>query len=125
MIFLISVLICLVPFSAIAYPLIRKVATKNPAPVDESSLELELDRRWQTALEGMATSEIEFMVGNLSEPDYASLRESYMVEASIVLQMAQFSSQQQQEILEQVIQISSQGNLSEQGAQEEGEPPNA
>lgn len=125
MIFLISVLICLVPFSAIAYPLIRKVATKNPAPVDESSLELELDRRWQTALEGMATSEIEFMVGNLSEPDYASLRESYMVEASIVLQMAQFSSQQQQEILEQVIQISSQGNLSEQGAQEEGGPPNA
>ena len=125
MIFLISVLICLVPFSAIAYPLIRKVATKNPAPVDDSSLELELDRRWQTALEGMATSEIEFMVGNLSEPDYASLRESYMVEASIVLQMAQFSSQQQQEILEQVIQISSQGNLSEQGAQEEGGPPNA
>ena len=125
MIFLISVLICLVPFSAIAYPLIRKVATKNPAPVDESSLELELDRRWQTALEGMATSEIEFMVGNLSEPDYASLRESYMVEASIVLQMAQFSSQQQQEILEQVIQISSQGNLSDQGAQEEGGPPNA
>ena len=125
MIFLISVLICLVPFSAIAYPLIRKVATKNPAPVDESSLELELDRRWQTALEGMATSEIEFMVGNLSEPDYSSLRESYMVEASIVLQMAQFSSQQQQEILEQVIQISSQGNLSEQGAQEEGGPPNA
>lgn len=125
MIFLISVLICLVPFSAIAYPLIRKVATKNPAPVDESSLELELDRRWQAALEGMATSEIEFMVGNLSEPDYASLRESYMVEASIVLQMAQFSSQQQQEILEQVIQISSQGNLSEQGAQEEGGPPNA
>ena len=125
MIFLISVLICLVPFSAIAYPLIRKVATKNPAPVDESSLELELDRRWQAALEGMATSEIEFMVGNLSEPDYASLRESYMVEASIVLQMAQFSSQQQQEILEQVIQISSQGNLSEQGAHEEGGPPNA
>ena len=125
MIFLISVLICLVPFSAIAYPLIRKVATKNPAPVDESSLELELDRRWQTALEGMATSEIEFMVGNLSEPDYASLRESYMVEASIVLQMAQFSSQQQQEILERVSQISSQGNLSEQGAQEEGGPPNA
>ena len=125
MIFLISVLICLVPFSAIAYPLIRKVATKNPAPVDESSLELELDRRWQAALEGMTTSEIEFMVGNLSEPDYASLRESYMVEASIVLQMAQFSSQQQQEILEQVIQISSQGNLSEQGAQEEGGPPNA
>ena len=125
MIFLISVLICLVPFSAIAYPLIRKVATKNPAPVDESSLELELDRRWQTALEGMATSEIEFMVGNLSEPDYASLRESYMVEASIVLQMAQFSSQQQREILEQVSQISSQGNRSEQKAQEEGEPPNA
>jgi len=124
-IFLISVLICLVPFSAIAYPLIRKVATKNPAPVDESSLELELDRRWQTALEGMATSEIEFMVGNLSEPDYASLRESYMVEASIVLQMAQFSSQQQREILEQVSQISSQGNRSEQKAQEEGEPPNA
>ena len=125
MIFLISVLICLVPFSAIAYPLIRKVATKNPAPVDESSLELELDRRWQTALEGMATSEIEFMVGNLSEPDYASLRESYMVEASIVLQMAQFSSQQQQEILERVSQISSQGSLSEQKPQEEGEPPNA
>ena len=125
MIFLISVLVCFIPFSAIAYPLIRKIATKNPAPVDESSLELELDRRWQTALEGMATSEIEFMVGNLSEPDYSSLRESYMVEASIVLQMAQFSSQQQQEILEQVIQISSQGNLSEQGAQEEGGSPNA
>ena len=68
---------------------------------------------------------MKFMVGNLSEPDYASLRESYMVEASIVLQMAQFSSQQQQEILEQVIQISSQGNLSEQGTQEEGGPPNA
>lgn len=125
MIFLISILICLVPFSAIAYPLIRKVATRNPAPVDESSLELELDRRWQTALEGMATSEIEFMVGNLSESDYSSLRESYMVEASIVLQMAQFSSQQQREILEQVSQISSQGNPSEQGVQEGGGLSNA
>ena len=125
MIFLISVLVCFIPFSAIAYPLIRKIATKNPAPVDESSLELELDRRWQTALEGMATSEIEFMVGNLSEPDYSSLRESYMVEASIVLQMAQFSSEQQREILKQVSQVSSENNYSERRAQEESEPPDA
>lgn len=125
MIFVISVLICFIPFSAIAYPLIRKIATRNPAPMDESSLELELDRRWQTALEGMTTSEIEFIVGNLSEPDYASLRESYMVEASIVLQMAQFSSEQQREILEQVSLISSQDNSSAPRTQEGSEPPDA
>ena len=125
MIFLISILVCCIPFSAIAYPLLQKIATKNPAPVDESSLELELDRRWRTALDGMSTSEIEFMVGNLSKPDYLSLRESYILEASIVLQMAQFSLEQQEEILEQVKQEVSQVNSSKTGVQEGSQNPNA
>tara|TARA_B100000949_G_C14154255_1_gene396172 strand:- start:518 stop:868 length:351 start_codon:yes stop_codon:yes gene_type:complete len=112
-IFLISILICSIPFAAIAFPLLRKIATRNPAPADESSLDVELDRRWRTALEGMTTSEIEFMVGNLSKADYLSFRESYILEASIVLQMAQFSQDQQQEILDQIERESSQISLDE------------
>ena len=100
MTFLISVFICVFPLAAIAYPLLKKIANRIPKPEDESSLESELERRWQVALDGMKNSEIEFMVGNLSEADYQSLRESYVLEASIVLKLAKFSQEQQKEILD-------------------------
>ena len=60
----------------VAYPIIRKIASKSPFPEDESSIRADLERRWESALEGLRHAELEMSVGNVSESDYLWLKPS-------------------------------------------------
>ena len=87
MVILIGILLCFVPGIAVIYPLWRKFSSMSPPPEDESSLEADLDRRWESAIDGLHSSELEYSVGNLSLEDYKELREVHMLEAAVVLKM--------------------------------------
>ena len=78
----------------VAYPIIRKIASKSPFPEDESSLRADLERRWESALEGLRHAELEMSVGNVSESDYLWLKQVHMAEAALVLKTLEISDKE-------------------------------
>ncbi len=101
MLILIVILLVLLPAVVVAYPLLR--GSGLPAPVeDEGSREAELARRWDVALDGLRSAELEYALDNLEETDYRSIREQYMTEAALVLKAMDLEEQQEQEFLDAI-----------------------
>ena len=74
----------------------------SPPPEDESSLEADLDRRWESAIDGLHSSELEYSVGNLSLEDYKELREVHMLEAAVVLKMFDLTGEDEKLLFDQI-----------------------
>ena len=87
-----AIIISLIPAILIAYPVIKKIASRTPLPEDESSLRADLERRWESALEGIRHAELEMSIGNLNEADYLWLKQVHMAEAANVLKTLEISS---------------------------------
>lgn len=102
MVIIIGILLCFVPGIAVIYPLWRKFSSMSPPPEDESSLEADLDRRWESAIDGLHSSELEYSVGNLSLEDYKELREVHMLEAAVVLKMFDLSGEDEKLLFDQI-----------------------
>lgn len=68
---------------AVAYPLLT---TRESRPDGSSGEAEELAEEKQSALSAIQDLEFEHAIGNLSEPDFASLREEYTERAARVLQ---------------------------------------
>ena len=83
MLVFIAILLALVPAVAILYPFVRR--SRQATPPDESSPQAELARRWDSALSGLQSAELEQSIGNLSTDDYEALRHRYMTEAALVM----------------------------------------
>lgn len=100
MLVLVALLLALVPAVAILYPFVRR---RGGATLeDESSPRAELARRWEGALAGLKSAELERAVGTLAEDDYLWLREQYMQEAAMVLKALELEEQEESEFLAQV-----------------------
>ena len=101
MLILIVILLVLLPAIVVTYPLLRRSGASAPVE-DEGSREAELARRWDAALDGLRSAELEHALGNLEEPDYRSIREQYMTEAALVLKAMEVEEQQEQEFLDAI-----------------------
>lgn len=103
MLVLIAVLLTLIPAAAILYPFLfqRGVSTVFR---DETSSYSELTRRWEAAVAGLKTMELERAVGNLTESDYLGLKEQYMTEAARIMKAMELEDQQEEELLSEVAQ---------------------
>ena len=69
---------------------------------DETSTQPELSRRWDSALAGLRTTELDRAIGNLSEEDHIWLSQQYMTEAVQVMRAMELEEHQQQELLEKI-----------------------
>lgn len=98
MLVLIAILIALVPAAVVLYPLVRRLGTEEFLE-DESSVSAELTRRWESALSGLKTAELELSIGNLSEDDYGWLKEQYTTEAALVMKAMDLEDQQEEDLL--------------------------
>ena len=98
MLILIAVLLALLPAIAILYPFLRRLEHSEP-PEGEDSPRAELDRRWDAALAGLKTAELELAIGNLSGEDHEWLHQQYMTEAAVVMKAMELEEQQEQELL--------------------------
>jgi hypothetical protein len=96
-----AIFISLIPAVLVAYPIIRKIASKSPLPEDESSLKADLERRWESALEGLRHAELEMSLGNVSESDYLWLKEVHMTEAALVLKTLEISDKEKGLLIKQ------------------------
>ena len=103
MLVLIAVLLTLIPAAAILYPFVfqRGISTVFR---DETSTYSELTRRWEAAVAGLKTMELERAVGNLTESDYIGLKEQYMTEAARIMKAMELEDQQEEELLSEVAQ---------------------
>ena len=93
-------------------------------PDDERSTADRLQARWETALAGLKSAELEWAIGNLAESDYRWLRERYMTDAALVMKAMELEDQQQQGLLatmrEEVQQVRS--HLDGPGSAQRPEP---
>ena len=83
MLILAAFLLALIPAFAIAYPVLRRAGSSLLA--DEDTRAAELASRWETAVAGLRSTELESAIGNLAEEDREWLRERYMTDAALVL----------------------------------------
>ena len=89
----------------IAYPIIKKIASSVSIPDDESSLHADLERRWESALEGIRHAELEMSVGNVDESDYIWLKQVHMAEAAMVLKALEVSLEDEKSLIEQIAKM--------------------
>ena len=97
MLVLIAILLALVPTVAILYPFLRR--SRPATSQDESSPQAELARRWDSALLGLQSMELERSIGNLSEEEYGALRHRYMTEAALVMKAMDLEDDRKRELL--------------------------
>lgn len=101
MVVLVTIIICLVPAFLILYPFIKSVSSSYQ-PIDESSLFVELERRWESAIDGLRSAELEFEIGNLEQTDYEWLKATYTREAVFVLKTMDLSEHDEISLLEPI-----------------------
>ncbi len=98
MIVLITLALVLVPAAAVLYPFLRRGRSPD-SPEDETSPRAEMERRWDAALAGIRTAELERAVGSLTEDDYRWLRDRYMTDAAVVMKSMELEEQEEREML--------------------------
>ena len=101
MLVLIAVLLALIPAVIIAYPFLRRGESAEWLD-DESSPMATLQRRWEAALDGIRSAELEYAIGSLAEEDYHWLRRQYMREAAIVLRAMELEQEEEEALLTQI-----------------------
>lgn len=97
----IAVLLALIPAVIIAYPFLRRGESSEWLD-DESSPMATLQRRWEAALDGIRSAELERAIGNLSEEDYRWLRRQYMREAAVVMRAMELEHEEEEALLAQI-----------------------
>ena len=98
MFIIVALLIALIPAIAVLYPFIKGHAA-NEWLDDESSPMADLERRWDSAISGIKSAELEYSIGNLEEDDYKLLRQEYMREAALVMRSMELEEEQEAELL--------------------------
>ncbi|MYC07845.1 MAG: hypothetical protein F4X57_11865 [Chloroflexi bacterium] len=101
MLVLIAVLLALIPAVIIAYPFLHRGESAEWLD-DESSPMATLQRRWDAALDGVRSAELEYAIGSLAEEDYRWLRRQYMREAAIVLRAMELEQEEEEALLTQI-----------------------
>ena len=94
---LVGLALVAIPLAAILYPFLRRRGLHGVL-ADEEPQE-ELDRRWDAALAGLRSAELERAIGTLGEEDYQVLREQYMTEAALVLRSLEMEEGREADLL--------------------------
>ena len=102
MVVLVSIIICLVPALVVLYPLIKSVSSSHQLE-DESSLFTELERRWESAIDGLRSADLELEIGNLEKIDYEWLKAAYTREAVLVLKAMDLAESDETSLLESLL----------------------
>ena len=98
MLVLIAIILVCIPSVAILYPLIRG-GEFDRLSQQEEVLQKELDRRWEEAVTGFQSVELEMALGGLNQADYEWLRGRYMMEATLVLKEMNLENEERVKLL--------------------------
>ena len=100
---IIALILAAIPAVAVLYPFVMR-GRRHEWLEDEGAPIAELERRWDSALAGLRSAELEFSIGNLDNKDYLWLRQQYMREAATVMRGMELEEEQGEELLVRVEQ---------------------
>ena len=98
MIVTIAIILTLVPVLMIAWPFILGLR-RDEFEYDEGAPQADLMRRWDAAVAGLASAELDNSLGNLSDHDYAGLRAQLMTEAADLMREMELSEDEEERML--------------------------
>ena len=98
MLVLIAILIALVPAIAILWPFVAGTG-RDEFEADESAPGADLMRRWDAAVAGLRSAELEHAIGNLAADDYRLVRRQLMTEAAVVLKTMELEEAEEERML--------------------------
>ena len=100
MLLLAALLLALLPAAAIAYPFLVGRGDDDLPPEDDEGRETALALRWDAALSGLKSAELDWSIERLDEEGYRRLREAYMGEAALVMKEMDLEEEQERLMLE-------------------------
>ena len=95
---LVAVLLALVPAAFILWPFITR-ARQDEFEYDEGSPQADLMRRWDAAVAGLSSTELDHGLGNMSDEDYTAVRRRLMSEAAAVMREMELTDDEEKRML--------------------------
>ena len=98
MIVAIAIILTLVPALFILWPFVVGLR-RDEFEYDEGAPQADLMRRWDAAVAGLASAELDHSLGNLSEGDYNGLRIQLLSEAADLMREMELSEEEEEVML--------------------------
>lgn len=98
MLIVITLLLVLIPAIAIMWPFLMGVRRDEFAE-DESAPTADLMRRWDAAVAGLKSAELDHAIGNMASEDYRIVRHQLMTEAALVLKTMELDDAEEEQML--------------------------
>ena len=98
MLVLIGILLALVPAAFILWPFVFGLR-RDEFDYDEGAPQADLMRRWDAAVAGLASVELDHGLGNMTDEDHATVRQRLMSEAAAVMREMELSDDEERRML--------------------------
>ena len=98
MIVTIAIILTLVPALLILWPFMMGLR-RDEFEYDEGAPQADLMRRWDAAVAGLTSTELDHSLGNLSDEDYAGLRSQLLTEAADLMLEMELSQEEEERML--------------------------
>ena len=98
MIVTIAIVLTLVPAIFILWPFVMGLR-RDEFEYDEGAPQADLARRWDAAVAGLASAELDHSLGNLSDEDYGLLRAQLLSEAADLMREMELSEDEEELML--------------------------
>ena len=122
----IAIILTLAPALLILWPFIAGLR-RDEFEYDEGAPQADLTRRWDAAVAGLTSAELDHSLGNLSDGDYGKVRAQLMSEAADVMRDMELSEAEEERMLsalrEEMFDVRSRIEGDFESASEGEEPP--
>ena len=98
MLVLVAILLTLIPAALILWPFVF-APRRSEFEYDEGAPQADLARRWESAAAGLASAELDYLLGNQTEEDYQALRERLTAEAASAMGDMELSPDEEERML--------------------------
>ena len=98
MLVLAAVILTLIPAALILWPFLF-APRRSEFEYDEGAPMADLARRWESAAAGLASAELDYLLGNQTEDDYQALRARLMSEAASAMSEMELSADEEERML--------------------------
>ena len=98
MLVFIAILLTLIPAALILWPFLF-APRRSEFEYDEGAPQADLARRWESATAGLASAELDYLLGSQTEQDYQALRARLTSEAASALSEMELSPEEEDAML--------------------------
>ena len=95
MLVLVAVILTLIPAALILWPFLF-APRRSEFEYDEGAPQADLARRWESAAAGLASAELDYILGNQTREDYQAVRARLMSEAASALSEMELSPEEEE-----------------------------